>query len=235
MFKSLQAKIGNGKRIATKIQRRLEPYRADVNSRIRPAHWMFLLCLLAAPLNAMASSGILILGDSISAGYGVPQGQGWVTLLQKRLQQRAHDQAVINASISGETTDGGRNRLPDLLAKHHPSIVVVELGGNDGLRGFPIERLRSNLAYIVETARGSGARVLLIGMKIPPNYGLRYTSDFYTTFSDTAKKFGIPFVPFLLDGIATQPNLLQEDGIHPNVGAQQRLLDNVWPHLQPLL
>ncbi|MET0377501.1 MAG: arylesterase, partial [Spongiibacteraceae bacterium] len=130
---------------------------------------------------ALANNDILILGDSISAGYGIPREQGWVNLLQKHLQAQGHDQTVINASISGETTEGGRNRLPALLEKHQPAIVVVELGGNDGLRGFQIERLRANLDDIVQRAQRSKARVLLVGMKIPPNYGLRYTSDFYAS------------------------------------------------------
>jgi len=196
---------------------------------------MLICCLLAMPLRAFADGGILVLGDSISAGYGVPQGQGWVTLLQKRLPQYGYDQSVINASISGETTDGGRNRLPALLAKHRPDIVIVELGGNDGLRGFQIDRLRNNLSFLVKTSKNSGARVLLVGMKIPPNYGLRYTTDFYESFIAIAKIHAVPLVPFLLNGIATQPHLMQDDGIHPNVDAQPRLLDNVWPTLKSML
>ncbi len=184
---------------------------------------------------AFANNGILVLGDSLSAGYGIPHEQGWVNLLQKRLQQQGHDQTVINASISGETTEGGRNRLPALLDKHQPAIVVVELGANDGLRGFQIDRLRANLNEIVQQAQHGNAKVLLVGMKIPPNYGLRYTSDFYASFTITAAKFDVPLVPFLLDGIATHPELMQEDGLHPGVNAQQRLLDNIWPHLLSLL
>lgn len=191
------------------------------------------LCWLSASL-ACAES-ILILGDSISAGYGIARDEGWVTLLQKRLRQAGHDQTVINASISGETTEGGRNRLPALLEKHQPAIVVVELGGNDGLRGFQIERVRENLADIVEHAQRAQAKVLLVGMKIPPNYGLRYTSDFYASFTQTADRFDVPLVPFLLDGIATNPELMQNDGIHPTASAQQRLLDNIWPQLKTLL
>lgn len=178
---------------------------------------------------------ILILGDSLSASYGVPTERGWVTLLQQRLQQQQYDNLVINASISGETTDGGLQRLPALLAKHNPSIVVLELGANDGLRGFQIERLRANLNQLIQTAKTKKARVLLVAMKIPPNYGLRYTSDFYASFATTAKTFDVPMVPFLLDGVATHPELMQQDGLHPNAQAQSRLLDNVWPLLKPLL
>jgi acyl-CoA thioesterase-1 len=187
-------------------------------------------------LSFAASAGnILVLGDSISAGYGIPREQSWVNLLQKQLQQQGHDQTVINASISGETTEGGRNRLPALLEKHRPTIVIVELGGNDGLRGFQIERLRANLDDMVQRAQRSNAKVLLVGMKMPPNYGLRYTSDFYASFTNTAEKFDVPLVPFLLDGIVTNPGMMQDDGIHPTATAQKRLLDNVWPHLKSLL
>lgn len=196
------------------------------------------LLLMISPSTAVAATtsvDILILGDSISAGYGLPREQGWVTLLQKRLQQQAVNRTVINASISGETTEGGRNRLPALLEKYRPAIVVVELGGNDGLRGFQIERLRSNLNEMVQNSQAKGAKVLLLGMKIPPNYGPRYTSDFYASFTTAAQKFGVPLVPFFLEGIATHPELIQEDGIHPTVGAQARLLENVWPYLKPLL
>lgn len=185
--------------------------------------------------SAFANNGILVLGDSISAGYGIPRDQGWVNLLQKRLQQQGHDQPVINASISGETTEGGRNRLSALLEKHQPAIVIVELGGNDGLRGFQIERLRANIDDIIQRSQRSKAKVLLVGMKIPPNYGLRYTSDFYASFTLAAEQFDVPLVPFMLEGIATNPELMQNDGIHPSATAQQRLLDNIWPHLHSLL
>jgi acyl-CoA thioesterase-1 len=187
-------------------------------------------------LSFAASAGnILVLGDSISAGYGIPREQGWVNLLQKQLQQQGHDETVINASISGETTEGGRNRLPALLEKHHPEIVIVELGGNDGLRGFQIDRLRANLDDIVQRSQRSNAKVLLVGMKMPPNYGLRYTSDFYASFTAAAEKFDVPLVPFLFDGIITNPDMMQDDGIHPTAAAQRRLLDNIWPHLKTLL
>ena len=193
------------------------------------------LALSPARVAAATTGDILILGDSISAGYGLPREQGWVTLLQKRLQQQGVNRTVINASISGETTEGGRNRLPALLEKYHPAIVVLELGGNDGLRGFQIERLRGNLNDMMHSAQTSGAKVLLLGMKIPPNYGLRYTSDFYASFTGAAQKFNAPLVPFFLEGVAAHPELVQADGIHPTVEAQPRLLENIWPYLKPLL
>ena len=201
---------------------------------------VWLLIALLSPFGATAAAvasadSILVLGDSISAGYGIPQDRGWVTLLQQRLRQRGLDYAVVNASISGETTDGGRRRLAKLLQTHQPKLVIVELGGNDGLRGFQLERLRENLAFIIEQSRQAGAKVLLVGMKIPPNYGLRYTSGFYASFTDTAKQFDVPLVPFLLEGIATHPELMQDDRIHPNTAAQPQLLDNVWPLLEPML
>lgn len=191
--------------------------------------WMIFGCAGAAP--AAAPHTVLVLGDSISAAYGIPRESGWVALLQRRLD----GSTVVNASISGETTEGALARLPALLAKQKPDVVVVELGGNDGLRGFQIQRFRDNLAQLVQLSQQAGARVLLVGMKIPPNYGLRYTSDFYESYTLTAKKFGVPLVPFILDGVATDPELMQEDRLHPRAEGQQKLLENVWPHLQPLL
>jgi acyl-CoA thioesterase-1 len=188
-----------------------------------------LVLLLATP--AQASSTILVLGDSLSAAYGMRVDEGWVALLQQRLP----DHRIVNASISGETTDGGVNRLPALLKKHRPDIVIIELGGNDGLRGFQIQRIRDNLAALVGMSREAGAQVLLLGMKIPPNYGLRYTREFHDSFAQTAKRFDIPLLPFLLDGIATRAELMQEDRIHPNAKAQPHMLDNVWPYLEPLI
>ena len=218
------------------------PINAFLIHKSRPLRATLLLwiAMLWLPLSlsnvaAAATSDILIVGDSISAGYGLPRERGWVTLLQNRLQQQGVNRTVINASISGETTEGGRNRLPALLEKYHPATVVVELGGNDGLRGFQIDRLRNNLNEMVKNAQAMGAKVLLLGMKIPPNYGLRYTSDFYASFTSTAQKFGVPLVPFFLEGVAAHPELIQEDGIHPTAEAQPRLLENVWPYLKPLL
>lgn len=188
-------------------------------------------CLLLLPAGLAQAEGVLVLGDSISAAYGIPRERGWVALLQQKLSGRE----VINASISGETTEGGNARLPALLNKHQPAVVVIELGGNDGLRGFQIQRIRDNLAQMVQRSQAAGARVLLVGMKIPPNYGLRYTSDFAESYTLTAQRFDIPLVPFVLQGVATDPELMQDDGIHPRAEGQQRLLDNIWPHLQPLV
>jgi acyl-CoA thioesterase I len=193
--------------------------------------WMIALLVLGCARAFADTPNLLVLGDSLSAAYGIPRERGWVALLQQKLPN-FH---VVNAGISGDTTDGGVARLPTLLQKHQPAIVIVELGGNDGLRGFQIQRMRDNLAQLVELCQKANAKVLLIGMKIPPNYGLRYTSDFYANYTDTAKKYSVPLVPFLLDGVATRPELIQDDGIHPRAEAQQKLLDNVWPYLQPLL
>lgn len=189
-----------------------------------------LLVLLSAHSNA-ESRTLLVLGDSLSAAYGIPRERGWVALLQQKLPNFN----VVNAGISGDTTENGVARLPTLLQKHQPAIVIIELGGNDGLRGFQIPRIRDNLAQMTQLSQRAGAKVLLVGMKIPPNYGLRYTSDFYASYADTAKKFSVPLVPFILEGVATHPDLMQDDGIHPRAEAQAKLLDNVWPHLQPLL
>lgn len=193
---------------------------------------------------------ILVLGDSLSAAYGIPREKGWVSLLQQKLlqqklaQQRLLQQGseqklangnVVNASISGETTDGGLARLPSLLQKHKPSLAIIELGANDGLRGFQIQRTRDNLAQIISLCQKANAKVLLIGIKIPPNYGLKYTSDFYETYTLTAKQFNVPLVPFLLEGVATDPGLMQDDGLHPRIEAQPKILNTVWKYLEPML
>ncbi len=192
---------------------------------------------LAAPAFAAAapSRAILVLGDSLSAGYGIRLEQGWVTLLQKRLEDQGYGYRVVNASVSGETTLGGLTRLPRALALHRPEIVIVELGGNDGLRGLPIESTRSNLTRIVELAQRANARVLLLGMKIPPNYGPRYADAFERIFADLATQRRVPLLPFFLDRVALTPGMMQDDGIHPNATGQPLLLDNVWPVLRPLL
>lgn len=174
---------------------------------------------------------ILVLGDSLSAAYGIPRERGWVALLQQKLPQTQ----VVNAGISGDTTDGGLTRLPALLKKHKPTIVIVELGANDGLRGFQIERTRDNLAQIISLCQKADAKVLLAGIKIPPNYGLRYTRDFHDTYTLAAKRFDVPLLPFLLDGVATDPGLMLDDGLHPNASAQPKILANVWKYLQPML
>jgi acyl-CoA thioesterase-1 len=178
---------------------------------------------------------ILVLGDSLSAAYGMRVEQGWVALLADRLKASAYGYRVVNASSSGETTGGALARLPRALEKHRPAIVIVELGGNDGLRGLPISDVRANLDSIVRLSRKAGAQVLIIGMRIPPNYGPVYTRDFHQVFAEVANQHKLPLVPFFLDGIALDDELMQEDGLHPSVLAQPRLLAEVWPRLTPLL
>lgn len=178
---------------------------------------------------------LLVLGDSLSAGYGLAPGLGWVDLLGKRLVSEGYEYRVVNASVSGETTSGGLERLPRALGLHRPDIVIVELGANDGLRGLPAAVTQNNLQKIIMLARQSGAKVLLVGMRIPPNYGPRYTQDFERTFAGIAKRFRVAFVPFFLESIASDPNSFQADGLHPNARAQPAMLDTVWPQLTPLL
>ena len=196
-----------------------------------------LLVLIVAGVSARAETPvILVFGDSISAGYGLAHvEQGWVELLKTRLKQQGYVYQVVNASVSGETTAGGLARLPRALELHHPKIAVIELGGNDGLRALPIPQMRANLEQMIDLAAAAGARVLLLGMRMPPNYGPQYTEQFRATFSDSAREKKVPLVPFLLNGIALSPNLLQDDDIHPNALGQPKLLENVWPALQPLL
>jgi acyl-CoA thioesterase-1 len=195
------------------------------------------LVLIVASASAYAQAPvILVFGDSISAGYGLPRvEQGWVELLKTRLKAQGYGYQVVNASVSGETTAGGLARLPRALELHHPSIVVLELGGNDGLRALPIAQMRANLTQMVNLAAAAGAKVLLLGMRMPPNYGPEYTQQFALVFSDLAGEKKMPLVPFLLTDIALTPSLLQGDDIHPNALGQPILLDNVWPALKPLL
>ena len=174
-------------------------------------------------------------GDSLSAGYGLRSGEGWVPLLQKRLQGQGYVTPVVNASVSGETSGGGMQRLPRALELHHPSLVILELGANDGLRGLPVPDTRANLEKMVGMARAAGAQVLLIGMRLPPNYGPRYTVDFQQMYADVAHRDNLPLVPFLLESVALNPSLMQADGMHPNASAAPLILDTVWPHLIPLL
>jgi acyl-CoA thioesterase I len=192
----------------------------------------------AAPPQASTpakATTLLVLGDSLSAGYGLSPGQGWVTLLEKRLSAQGYEYAVVNASSSGETTAGGLERLPRALQLHKPGLVIVELGANDGLRGLPVPLTKTNLEKIVELARDAGARVLLLGMRLPPNYGPRYSTDFTRMFEDLGREKKVPLVPFFLEPVALDPNMMQDDGLHPNVRAQPLLLESVWPHLVPLL
>ena len=178
---------------------------------------------------------ILLFGDSISAGYGIRVEQGWVSLMQRKIAQEAYGFRVVNASISGETTSGGLARLPRALATQPPRIVILELGGNDGLRGLPLTVTRDNLAQMIRLARQHGSRVLLLGMRLPPNYGPRYTTDFQDLYVALAQQYDVPLVPFLLEKVALNPSLMQADGLHPTEAAQPLLLDTVWPKLEPLL
>ena len=178
---------------------------------------------------------ILVLGDSISAAYGLPPGTGWTHLLQQRLAERGHPHRVVNASISGDTTAGGRSRLPALLERHRPAIVVIELGGNDGLRGGSLAATRENLGVMTAATKSAGAKPLLVGMKLPPNYGPAYTREFDAIFAEVAKAQRAPLVPFFFAGFGEDRDWFQPDGIHPSELAQPKLLDNVWPALERLL
>jgi acyl-CoA thioesterase I len=188
-----------------------------------------------APGPAPAAGTILVFGDSISAGYGIRVEQGWVSLLQRKLESQGYGYRVVNASASGETTAGGLTRLPRALKVQKPAIVILELGGNDGLRALPIVQMRSNLMRMASLSKASGAKVLLVGMRIPPNYGPRYTQQFHAVYDEVSKYFKIPMVPFLLNDVALNANLMQADGIHPNVEGQPKLLDNIWPQLEKML
>ncbi|MFJ2365623.1 arylesterase [Pseudomonas sp. NPDC087697] len=192
------------------------------------------LALMCMAQNAAAGT-VLIVGDSISAAFGLDTRQGWVSLLEQRLKHEGFTETVVNASISGDTSAGGQARLPALLAEHKPELVILELGGNDGLRGLLPTQLQQNLASMIDNSRASGAKVLLLGMQLPPNYGVRYTEAFAKVYSDLADEKKIPLVPFFLQGIGGNPELMQADGIHPAVAAQGKLLENVWPALKPLL
>jgi acyl-CoA thioesterase-1 len=178
---------------------------------------------------------ILVFGDSLSAGYGVPVGFGWVSLLTRKIAQSDYDFNVVNASVSGETTAGGLARLPRALDLHHPSILVLELGANDGLRGLPIARASSNLDQMITLAQARGVRVLLLGLRMPPNYGPRYTMAFQMMYLDLAAEHHIALVPFLMEQVALHPELIQADGLHPNARGQPLLLQTVWPQLSPML
>ncbi|AEB58698.1 arylesterase [Ectopseudomonas mendocina] len=178
---------------------------------------------------------LLVVGDSISAAFGLDSRQGWVALLENRLKEEGFEHSVVNASISGDTSAGGAARLSALLAEHKPELVIIELGGNDGLRGQPPAQLQQNLASMIDASQASGAKVLLLGMRLPPNYGARYTSAFAQVFADLAERKQVPLVPFFLEGVGGVPGMMQADGIHPTQDAQAVLLDNVWPTLEPML
>lgn len=197
---------------------------------------LFLAATVLA-LPAMASQNtLLVVGDSLSAAHGVPSETAWVQLLRDRLQnQGPAGWEVVNASIGGETTDGGARRLPELLRENDPEVVIIELGGNDGLRGFPPDVIESNLASMIEQIQASGARAVLVGMQIPPNYGQRYTEMFAEIYPKLSDRYDIALVPFFLAGIYNQDGLMQDDGIHPTEQAQPKLLENVWPVIRPIL
>ncbi|RDS84666.1 arylesterase [Dyella monticola] len=194
-----------------------------------------LLCCVIGAVQAAPAKNVLVLGDSLSAAHNIPVEAGWVHLLEVRLKQMEPGWSVINASISGETSVSGRNRLPALLAQYHPRVVIIELGANDGLRGLPLADLRSNLAAMIDMAQHAGAKVLLLGIEMPVNYGPRYRDGLRAVYADLASQKHTALVPFLLEGIALKPALMQEDGLHPVATGEPLVLGNVWPKLEPLL
>jgi acyl-CoA thioesterase-1 len=195
---------------------------------MRKLFTLLLLLGVAAASNASPPT-IMVFGDSLSAGYGVDVDQSWAALLQSRLVAQGYEHRVVNASISGETTEGGVSRIASTLEKFSPDLVILELGGNDGLRGFPTVRMKENLSRIIETSRASGASVVLLGIRIPSNYGQRYTRAFENVYRELAVQHRIPWIEFFMEGIASNAELMQDDGIHPNASAQPVLLDNAWP------
>ncbi len=191
--------------------------------------------LMCLPLTASAGGTILVYGDSLSAAYGFGQDAGWASLLQARLKQKGKNYTVANASISGETTSGGAARIAEALKTHRPKVIIVALGANDGLRGLPLAQMRANLAKIVRASQKAQSRVLLVGMRLPPNYGEAYTRQFAQIYADLAREHKTALAPFLLEGVAERRELFQADNIHPTAEAQSVLLDNVWKALAPLL
>lgn len=203
---------------------------------------LMLLCVSPALANGMSCGRedgqapvLLVVGDSLSAAYGIALADGWVALLQDRLSAPAYEFRVINASVSGDTTSGGLARLPLALRKHHPALVVIELGGNDGLRGLPVKVMKTNLERMIEVSREQGAEVVLLGIHIPSNYGPRYAQKFHDVYLELAQQHDLPLIDFFLDGVALDETLMQADGIHPNAIAQPRLLDNAWPAIAAAL
>jgi acyl-CoA thioesterase-1 len=206
----------------------------STNSYVKSV-WLALVLLAGSMPGWSAESTIVVLGDSLSSGYGLPLGQSWVSMLEDRLQAEGYGYEVVNASIAGDTSSGGLARLPSLLDSHAPAIVIIELGGNDGLRGQPVQSLESNLAAIIELTKNSGAQPVLAGMQIPPNYGPRYTAAFSGIYPELARRFGVPLVDFLLEDVALNAELMQPDGIHPNALGSKVMLDNVWAVLTGFL
>lgn len=213
---------------------------ASGKGRVAPMGWL-LAWLLLMPMLACAKgpdtrAAVLVVGDSLSAAHNIPAASGWVNLLQQRVKQQIKPPpAIINASISGETTAGALTRLPGLLEKHRPSVVVIELGGNDALRGLTPAQLRGNLEKMIVASQKAGAKVLLLGIDVPPNYGPAYRQRLKQTYAELASQYKVPLLPFLLEGVALKPDLMQADGLHPTAAAQPQVLDNVWPLLKPLL
>ena len=191
--------------------------------------------MLAAVLAHSAPKTVLVLGDSLSAEYGLARGSGWVALLEQKLKAEHIDAPIVNASVSGETTSGGRSRLPKLLAQVRPSLVVIELGANDGLRGLPVAAADANLRAMVTLARAQHAQVLLVGMRMPPNYGRDYTERFFGMYQALATQLTVPLVPFMLDGVADNPALFQADRLHPTAQAHPAILATIWPKFLPLI
>jgi acyl-CoA thioesterase-1 len=197
---------------------------------------LLLTCLLMSlPLTAGAGGAILVYGDSLSAAYGLAQDAGWPALLQARLKQKKMNYTVINASISGETTSGGAARIAAALKAQRPKVIIIALGANDGLRGLPLAQMRANLGQMLRKSKQSGSRVLLVGMRLPPNYGDAYTRQFAQVYADLAREYKAALAPFLLAGVADRRELFQADNLHPIAEAQPMILDNIWPALAPLL
>ena len=210
-------------------------FRLFLKSKISVVSLCF-LSFVAWSLPALAANPkILIYGDSLSAAYGIPQQQGWVALLKEKLHAESLNYDIINASISGETTSGGLTRFAGTIKQVKPKIVILELGANDGLRGLPIKDMHNNLESMIQQSKQSGVKVLLVGMRIPPNYGPRYTAEFSQTYIAIASQHKIPLVPFMLDNVAAKPELIQQDGLHPNTSGQPIILDNIWQQLRLLL
>ena len=197
--------------------------------------WFSVIVMALVATGAQAAQTIVVFGDSLSAAYGIQPNTGWVVLLDNKLQQQNSDVKVINASISGETTSGGLSRFNQMLNTHKPDIIVLELGANDGLRGLSLSEMQSNLNSMISKAKAANATVMLLGMKIPPNYGIQYTQKFSAVYSSLAAKYQLNLVPFFLDGVAGNPSLILDDGLHPTAAAQPQLLENIWPTLKTLL
>jgi acyl-CoA thioesterase-1 len=195
----------------------------------------FFLLIVSAQTSAVEVPTVLVLGDSLSAGYGIEVDQSWATLLQTRLKEQGYEHRVVNASISGDTTEGGAARIAQAIESFSPALIIVELGGNDGLRGIPPNRMRDNLRTIIKAGTESGAAVVLLGIRIPPNYGQRYIEEFDDVFRQLAAELEVPWIEFFMEGVALNEELMQSDGIHPNAIAQPLLLDNAWPIINTAL